>query len=391
MPTKQDILNIPQLTIRSVSGQSPIELLTDYTGVLKCLYCKSKRLRKKDTFIRRVRHESIGLKPSVLHIKSHKFACRDCHRYFNQRLPGILPYQRATERLKEQVFIQHTQGISQKDLARTFKLGKATIERYFHHYYARRHQEFLQQDCPKVLGIDEHFFSQKQGFATTLCNLGTHRIFDVVPGRSMRELSGYFAHLKGRDNVKVVCMDLSNTYRQIIRHAFPNAKIVADRFHVIRLINQSALQTYHHIDETIKYQRGILRLLRTQPQNLSDKGLMRREAYLDAHPAIAHIDTFKQRLHQLLMLKARTAKQCKKLLPRFLAMVDALKASPFEALKKLGKTLYAWREEIVRMWRFTKSNGITEGFHRKMKLIQRRAYGFRNFENYRIRVKVLCA
>ena len=38
------------------------------------------------------------------------------------------------------------------------------------------------------------------------------------------------------------------------------------------------------------------------------------------------------------------------------------------------------------MWRFTKNNGITEGFHRKMKLIQRRAYGFRNFQNYRLRV-----
>ncbi|WP_161517054.1 transposase, partial [Legionella pneumophila] len=45
---------------------------------------------------------------------------------------------------------------------------------------------------------------------------------------------------------------------------------------------------------------------------------------------------------------------------------------------------------IVRMWRFRKSNGITEGFHRKMKLIQRRAYGFRNFDNYRTRVRVLC-
>jgi transposase len=62
----------------------------------------------------------------------------------------------------------------------------------------------------------------------------------------------------------------------------------------------------------------------------------------------------------------------------------------FKHLAKLGRTLYEWREEIVRMWRFTKNNGITEGFHRKMKLIQRRAYGFRNFENYRLRVKVLC-
>ncbi|HAU0215340.1 TPA: transposase, partial [Legionella pneumophila] len=49
------------------------------------------------------------------------------------------------------------------------------------------------------------------------------------------------------------------------------------------------------------------------------------------------------------------------------------------------------KEEIACMWRFSKSNGITEGFHRKMKLIQRRAYGFRNFENYRLRVRVLCA
>jgi len=52
--------------------------------------------------------------------------------------------------------------------------------------------------------------------------------------------------------------------------------------------------------------------------------------------------------------------------------------------------LEEWQEEIARMWRYTKNNGITEGFHRKMKLIQRRAYGFKSFENYRLRVKMLC-
>jgi transposase len=52
----------------------------------------------------------------------------------------------------------------------------------------------------------------------------------------------------------------------------------------------------------------------------------------------------------------------------------------------LANTLKSWQEEIACMWRFTKNNGITEGFHRKMKLIQRRAYGFRNFNNYLLRV-----
>jgi transposase len=59
-------------------------------------------------------------------------------------------------------------------------------------------------------------------------------------------------------------------------------------------------------------------------------------------------------------------------------------------LKTPKKTLQSWRGEIAAMWRFTKNNGITEGLHRKMKLIQRRAYGFRNFENYRLRVIAAC-
>ena len=58
--------------------------------------------------------------------------------------------------------------------------------------------------------------------------------------------------------------------------------------------------------------------------------------------------------------------------------------------QKLGKTLRLWFVPIIRMWRFTKSNGITEGFHRKMKLIQRRGFGYRNFQNYRLRVLIEC-
>ena len=58
--------------------------------------------------------------------------------------------------------------------------------------------------------------------------------------------------------------------------------------------------------------------------------------------------------------------------------------------KALADTLLSWIEPIVRMWRLSKTNGITEGFHNKMEMISRRAYGFRNFENYRIRVLAHC-
>ena len=108
------------------------------------------------------------------------------------------------------------------------------------------------------------------------------------------------------------------------------------------------------------------------------------------NPAIEAIYQFQQQLHSLLIKRALTQKACLKVIPDFVEKLAELKKSGFKALKSLGKTLTSWKDEVARMWRFSKSNGITEGFHRKMKLIQRRAYGFRNFENYRVRVKVLC-
>src|SRR6185437_9783455 len=79
----------------------------------------------------------------------------------------------------------------------------------------------------------------------------------------------------------------------------------------------------------------------------------------------------------------------KSLKPR-LCRVDDLRQAPFPQLVQLGETMNCWKEEIATMWRFTRNNGITESFHNKMETITRQAYGFRNFNNYRLRVKVLC-
>jgi transposase len=391
MPKRDVILNLPGFTVVSVRGYDPVIFELKYRRKARRAYCNGRELRKKSSFIRQVRHETIGHRKTILRFKAYKFYCKACCRYFNQQFPGIPKYQRATERLHKQVFFQHTEGISQKDLSKNFKVSTTTIERWFHRCYEREYQEFRHYRCPSVLGIDEHSFNKKTGYVTTLCDLRKHRIFDVVKGKSGYDLTDYFNRLEGKENVKVVCMDFSSSYRQLIQRYFPKAIIVSDRFHVIRLLQRQCMQTYQEIDPEMKYQRGLIRALRTNPENLNTKQLARRNAYFEKQPAIAAIYEFKQRLYRVLMKKTMTAKRCKKYIPIFLKMLKALKESIFKPLVTLGKTLTQWKEAIVCMWRFTKNNGITEGFHRKMKLIQRRAYGFRNFENYRLRVKVLCA
>lgn len=71
------------------------------------------------------------------------------------------------------------------------------------------------------------------------------------------------------------------------------------------------------------------------------------------------------------------------LLPDFLGLLKQMKVS---LLKGLAKTLTSWLEPILSMWRYERSNGMTEGFHNKMEMLSKRSYGLRNFENYRLRL-----
>jgi transposase len=165
---------------------------------------------------------------------------------------------------------------------------------------------------------------------------------------------------------------------------------VADRFHVIRIINQHFLACWREIDGVGSKNRGLVSLMRRHRHNLKPEQQLRLAAYLATHPALEAIYRFKQRLCYLLLNKHRNRKQCEQLVPRFLRAVYQLRPACLPQLVQLGHTLACWSEEIVAMWRFTRNNRITEGFHNKMELINRQAYGFRNFENYRLHVKVLC-
>lgn len=241
------------------------------------------------------------------------------------------------------------------------------------------------------MGIDEHFFTRKQGYATTLCDLAHHKIYDVILGRSEKAVEPAFEKLPDKRKVRVVVMDLSETYRSIARKYFPNAKIVADRFHVIRIVNHHFLKVWQTIDPLGRKNRGLLSLMRRHQDKLEPTQQLKLQDYFFRLPALGAVWDFKQKLCRLLLTKQITHRKARSLVPVFLHLTRQLLDSPFEPLQTLGKTLQTWDKEIVRMWRFTRSNGITEGFHTKMELISRRAYGFRNFQNYRLRVRALCA
>ena len=381
------ILGLRGLVIQRVERRRDIHVWARPQDRPACVHCQQESVRIKATHQRTLKHTRQGNQLMVLHLSVPKYHCRDCNRYFRHRFAGIRPRLRATEAYRLEVFEAHDGGVSQRKLTLTHSIGSATVERWYQSYVKQRVSELSGRACPQVLGIDEHFFSRKRGYATTLVDLKNHKVFDVVLGRWEASLRGYLRRLPGRERVRVIVMDLSETYRQIARRYFPNAMIVADRFHVIRLVNQHFLKLWQSQDPEGRKHRGLLSLMRRHHWKLAEPQRARLHQYLAQYPVLESLYFAKQQLAGFLVMKTVKARRAKHLLAPFLALIEQFAASPAKAL---ANTLKSWLEPIVRMWRFSKSNGITEGFHTKMEMLSRRAYGFRNFENYRMRVLTQC-
>src|SRR5215510_4613005 len=121
------IVQLPDFVVEEISFVYPIVIRVRYTGKIQCPEYASTEVRLKDSWTRRVRHHPIGDKLTVLGFRTGKYAC-SCGRYFHPRYPGILPYQRSSESLREHVGRQHHQGLCQSVLGLSMGMSWATVE-----------------------------------------------------------------------------------------------------------------------------------------------------------------------------------------------------------------------------------------------------------------------
>lgn len=226
MSPMNSILGLADLTVERVDSKRDIPVWAKPRQRSSCIHCLGP-VQIKATHRRALKNTRQGNQLMVLHLSVPKYHCVSFNRYFRHRFANIRPRLRATEGYRLEVFEAHEGGVSQRKLTVTYRIASATVERWYQSFVGQRVSELSGRPCPQVLGIDEHFFSRKQGYATTLVDLKNHKVFDVVLGRSELSWRQYLSHLPGREDVQVVVMDLSETYRQIVRKYFPNANIVA--------------------------------------------------------------------------------------------------------------------------------------------------------------------
>jgi transposase len=334
-----DYLGLPDYEVTAADGKRGMKrFVLEPKLQPQCPCCGGKVLHSKGPYQRKVRHLPVCGIPVELLVRTRRYRCCDCNRHFVPALPGIRRWYRSSEPYREQIYQDHHDGICASRVAQREGISAPTVARTYAAFTARKASERLREHCPAVLGIDEHSLHRNGSFVTTFCDLRRHKIFDVAEGRSAAELAGFLRKLKGRHKVRVICIDLSNAYRDMIKKWFPNAILVSDRFHTVRIVMQHFTELAREL-AGIRYNRAFLKLFRTRPDKLSDKHKQRFQELFIRYPALQPLYQKMRDICDLLNLKGQSRRSCRNHAKALLQHIDDLNNVGFSRLKTLAKTL----------------------------------------------------
>jgi len=322
-----------------------------------------------------------------LRIRKRRFFCKPCRRVFTEKIPGVLARRRTSERYRKNLLWACENFSNLKKVRQVFRCSNDFLYRALHDQLNRKVLN-NRYPWPSVIGLDEHSFQKRRTgnipFASMFVDYKNRKIFEVVGSKASEQLKEKLSEIPGRENVKDVVIDLADPYKKFVREFFPNAQMTADKFHVLRLLHPAI----NRRRKEITGDRRSLRIRRLLLMNASRLDYFQKAEILDFlndHPELKQIWITKEKMHALY--------RCKGINRARLALhnlLKALKNTTVPELKTLRSTLWKWSQEILNHFLNGLTNGRTEGFNTIAKLVKKRAFGYRNFENYRRRLLCAC-
>lgn len=244
----------------------------------------------------------------------------------------------------------------------------------------------------KVLCLDEIALHKGHGqykLVISAPELGL--VLDILEDRRKETLEAWFAErgLAWCAQVEVCCADMWDAYHSAAQANLPNARQVVDRFHVMKNLTDALTKArctlQKNADETTKAQlKGSRWLLVKNRENLSPEERQTLKLVLEASPELNTCYQLKEDFRQLF-----NAAVDKPTAASALAAWSArVRATGLKSLIAFTNTLQNWQARILNYFEGRFSNGFAEGINLKIKLLNRRAFGYRNFTFFRLHVLV---
>lgn len=370
---------------------SVVVRLTVKDDAVRCPGCGSGDVVRRGCETRDFRAPPIANRCVSLLIDVPRVACEACGTVWQVAVTGMAERHRCTRSFVRYV-LELRKVMTIRDLAIHLGISEwlvRTIEKdYLHKHFARPRLK----DTTRI-AIDELSIGGGHRYLTLVMDLASGAILHVGQGKGADALDPFWRRLKAsRTTIDAVAMDMSAAYVFAVTQHLPEATIVFDKFHVVKLMNEklSDLRRALYREATEQLDKDVLKgtrwLLMKNPDHLDDERneAARLQEALELNQPLATAYYLKEDLRQLWSQKSKGA--AGKFLDRWIRRATS---SGIRILQRFARTLQAHRQGLLAWYDFRISTGPLEGVNNKVRTLQRTAYGYRDQEYFRLKLHAL--
>ncbi len=354
----------------------------------RCPICGGRDVTSRGHVWRRFRSLPIGARVTSVALPIPRVECRHCGVVRQVKVSFADP-RRSYTKAFERYVLELSRSMTILDVARHLDIGWDTVKDIQKRDLSRRYAKPKLKHL-RAIAIDEIAVAKGHRYLTVVMDLESGAVVFVGDGKGADALEPFWKRLRPSGaKVQAVAMDMSGGYQAAVRANLPEAKIVFDRFHVVKLFNEklSELRRALYREATEVHHKEVLKgtrwLLLKNAENLDEKKdekvKLKEAPALNEPLAIAYY--MKEDLRRF------WEQPGKSFATTFLdGWIRRASASGIKALQQMAKTLAAHRSGLLAYYDVMITSGPMEGTNDKIKTMKRQAYGFRDLEFFKLKI-----
>jgi transposase len=353
----------------------------------RCQVCNSRDVHPRGHQERTFKTVPIGHKPVSVVLPIPRVHCPRCDLIRQVAVPFADP-RRTYTRAFERYALELGRLMTIQDVAQHLQVSWDVIKDIQKRDLQRRFRK--PRLCKlKRIAIDEIAVAKGHRYLTVVLNLDTGAVVFVGEGKGAEALDPFWRRLRAsKAKVEAVATDMSAAYIGAVTRCLPDATLVFDRFHVMKLVNDklTSLRRQLHAQATAEGKqvlKGVRWLLLKRPENLDarrgEQRRLREALRLNAPLAAAYY--LKEDLSQF--WEQEDEEQAQAFLLDWLARAEG---SGIPIVVGLAQTLREHALGLMAYYDYPISTGPLEGTNNKIKTMKRQAYGYRDKEFFKLKI-----
>lgn len=320
---------------------------------------------------------------TYIHLKKRRHVCPVCGKKFYEEVEFLPRYHRMTNRLYMYLIEQFHDISSAKHISRKSNVSSTTAMRIFDLI------EYPKPGLPEVLSIDE-FRGNAGGekFQCILTDPRNKKVLDILPKRRAEALYAYFSSFDKveKEKVKYISIDMSVLFRSVVKSCFPKARIIADKYHVVRQVTWALDRVRKEEQKKFSKDRRLhfkhsRKILLKPSYKLTEYEKDQLSVMLRASERIR--EAYLRKVEFEKVMNSSSKSEAKKELSKWIVLTQN---SGIKEYQTCCNTFIKWVDEITESFDHDITNGYTEGVNNKIKVLKRVSFGVRNFTRFRNRI-----